>query len=180
MVMTNKLLDYKEYTLSQNTATIKIPVRDEFKPNAYVVATLLRSFKNVEKFAPLRAVGVAPLKMNPSPRKLEIKISAPNKIRPNTSLEVNVEVPGGAGGRVTLAAVDEGILQLTGFATPDPLSFYYRKRGLAFDLFDIYSMILPEVVPVSPRSPFGGDIARKRLKRELAPLSVRRVKPVSL
>jgi len=180
MVMTDKLLDYKEYDLSQNTATLKVPVRDDMKPNAYVAAILLRSFKSVEKFAPLRAVGIAPVKLNSSPRRLAINLTAPKKIRSNTALEVGIEVPAGAGGKVSLAAVDEGILQLTGFSSPDPLSYYYRKRRLPYDLYDIYSMILPEVVPAAPRSPFGGEISRERLKRELAPLSAKRVKPVSL
>lgn len=180
LVMSGRLLDYKEYTLTENTATLKIPVREDFKPNAYAVFILLRSFKNVEKFAPLRAVGIVPLKVSSGPRKLELKISAPKKIRPRTKLEVEIEVPSAPSGRVTLAAVDEGILQLTGFSTPDPLNYFYRKRRLGYDLFDIYSMILPEVVPIEPRSPFGGEISRARLKRELAPLGAKRVKPVSL
>jgi len=180
MVMSGRMLDYREYTLTENTATLKIPVREDFKPNSYAVFILLRSFKNVEKFAPLRAVGIAPLKVSAAPRKLELKITAPKKIRPRTRLEVGIEVPSAPFGRVTLAAVDEGILQLTGFASPDPLGYYYRKRHLGYDLFDIYSMILPEVVPIAPRSPFGGEISRARLKRELAPLGVKRVKPVSL
>lgn len=180
MVETNRMLYYREYDLKENTATLTVPVLDSFKPNAYVVATLLRSFRSTERFAPLRAVGIVPLKLNLSQRKLDIKISAPKKIRPNTELEVMIDAPEGAGGNLTLSAVDEGILQLTGFASPDPLSFYYRKRLLPFGFFDLYSMVLPEVIPVPPRSPFGGDISRERLRRELAPLSVSRVKPVSL
>ena len=180
MVQTDRLLDYAEYELRENTATLTLPVREAYRPNAYLVATLLRSFQSAERFAPLRAVGIAPLRLSSEPKRVEVKITAPEKIRPNTSLEVTVALTGAPAGQVTLAAVDEGILRLTGFVTPDPLGFFYRKRVYPYSVYDLYSMILPEVVPVPPRSPFGGEISMEKLKRELMPLSVKRVKPVSL
>ena len=107
----------------------------------------------------------------------------PEEIRPNTDVVVKFQVSGNqrAYSHVTIAAIDEGILQLTDFQTPDPHTYFYRQRGLNTQVYDLYSMILPEIETVLRSSSPGGDgmLTQGRAKR-LNTASVMRVKPVSL
>ena len=84
---------------------------------------------------------------------------------------------------VCIAAVDEGILALTNFKTPNPHDHFYRQRGLKTRSFDLYSGILPEIANVTDDSSTGGDAATTRqaeLRKRLSTGSIRRVTPISL
>ena len=84
---------------------------------------------------------------------------------------------------VCIAAVDEGILALTDFKTPNPHDYFYRQRGLKTRSFDLYSGILPEIANVTDNSSTGGDASTTRqaeLRKRLSTGSIRRVKPISL
>ena len=108
--------------------------------------------------------------------RLQVTISAPQKIRPRTTQTVTVTVQGGKNAAVTLAAVDEGILQLKNYKTPDPYGFFYARKALGTETFDFFKALLPE--PGAPGgSSTGGSDAE--LGRRLNPLSVQRVKPVA-
>ena len=84
---------------------------------------------------------------------------------------------------ICIAAVDEGILALTDFKTPNPHDYFYRQRGLKTRSFDLYSGILPEIADVTDNSSTGGDASTTRqaeLRKRLSTGSIRRVKPISL
>ncbi|MCZ6678163.1 MAG: MG2 domain-containing protein [Candidatus Poribacteria bacterium] len=180
-----KVLHYQVVTMKENTAVIDIPVRAEYKPNAYISASLLRSTKSLEKHAPARAFGVVPLKLNTEANRLTVALDAPEKIRPNREVEIAFRVTDASGRgstptQLTIAAVDEGILQLTNFQTPDPHGYFFRQRGLGVDSYDLYSAILPEVEAAKGKSSTGGDGVDASRKKRLSTVSVTRVKPVSL
>jgi alpha-2-macroglobulin len=174
-----KIYDYQIVEFKQNTGVITIPVKEEYKPNVYVSMHLIRSIKSLEKRAPVRAFGTVPLMVDCSDRKLEIGFEVPAEVRPNRDLEVQVKVNNGSANTyLTLAAVDEGICQLTNFVAPNPSDFFYGKRSLNIESYDLYSMILPEVdASGASNSPAGDEDVRKQ---NLNPVSVKRVKPVAL
>ncbi len=174
------ILDQRIVEMRENTATITLPVRQEYKPNVYVVGNLIRSNRSLELHAPVRAYGAYPLMVDCCEQKLAVDIKAPNQISPRSTLDASVIVKGGTGRTyLTIAAVDEGILQITGFATPDPFGHFYRKRRLSVDTYDIYSLILPEIEETEKKSSPGGGRAEERAKH-LMPVALRRVKPVAL
>ncbi len=174
-----KTLSYRTLTMTDNTATINLPVTAAHRPNVYVTAAVVKSLKNYDGVSPARAFGVAPLMVDNADRKLKVKLSAPDAIKPKTSLEIDIKVEGSSGASyVTIAAVDEGILQLVDFRTPDPFGFFYGKKRLDVDNYDVFSFILPEV-----RGKAGipaGDYLESIRKKHLSPVGVRRVEPVSL
>ena len=178
-----KILSYRTVNLKGNTASLNIPVRYGYKPNIYISGTLIRSTESLKEHATTRAFGVVPLKIDTKHNRLAIELDAPEEIRPNTDVTVKFRVNGqkGAYSHVTIAAIDEGILQLTNFESPDPHSYFYRQRGLKTDVYDLYSAILPEIETVLSESSPGGDgmLSKGRSKR-LNTASVIRVKPVSL
>lgn len=181
-----KVLSYRTVTMKENTAVIDVPIREEYKPNVYLSASLIRSTTSLEKHAPARAFGVVPLKLNDDANLLSVEIDAAKETRPNQELEVVVRVespsaPKREAYQLTVAAVDEGILQLTNFQTPDAHSFFFRQRGLSTDTMDLYSAVLPEVESASRQSSTGGgDGVDAGRKKRLSTVSVTRVKPISL
>jgi uncharacterized protein YfaS (alpha-2-macroglobulin family) len=176
----DKVLWQTTQAMSGNTTTVDVPVSFAMSPNAYVVAQVVRGPKSAEKLAPMRAFGVVPLAVKADRHKLAVKVTAPETMRPSQPLEVSLETTGGQGAvQVTLAVVDEGILRITGFDTPDPFKFFTRKRRLGITTYDLFDALLPEVdgrTATLIRTQ-GGDAARGK---HLNPVSVKRVKPVAL
>ena len=107
-------------------------------------------------------------------------------VLPNSEVTIAFQVRGRRSWQkydVCIAAVDEGILALTDFKTPNPHDHFYRQRGLQTRSFDLYSGILPEIANVTDDSSTGGDGATTRqaeLRKRLSTGSIRRVKPISL
>lgn len=180
----DKILSYRTVNLRGNTARLNIPVMQNYKPNIYLSGTVIRSTDSLKEHAPARAFGVIPLKIDTEANNLTVDIDVPDEIRPNNDITVKFRVRGknSAYSHVTIAAVDEGILQLTDFKVPKPHKFFYRQRGLKTNAYDLYSAILPEIEIDNPNSSPGGDAstgANGRVKR-LNTGSIMRVKPVSL
>jgi len=174
------ILDQKMIEMPENTATITLPVRQEYKPNVYVVGSLIRSNKSLEVHAPVRAYGAYPLMVDCSEERLSLDLKAPKQVTPRSTLDLSVRVSGGTGSTyLTVAAVDEGVLQITDFATPDPFGHFYQKRRLSVDTYDMYSFILPEIEKSERESSPGGGRAEE-MARHLMPVALRRVKPVAL
>lgn len=182
----NNILFSKSVMVEGNTSEFSIPVKAEYLPNVYITATLIRSQNSAEKHAPLRAYGTVPLYVNKQSHRLTLGIDVKNEARPLTPLQVNISVDRSRLSAeqkknrvfVTVAAVDEGILQLTDFVSPDPMDFFYGKKRLNVRTYDIFSHLLPEVETADIHSSPSGDEDKRR--SHLMPVSVRRVKPVAL
>ena len=184
-----KILYSRLFTLEENTAEITLRVRPEYLPNVYVTATLVRTREGAEPQAPMRAYGTVPLMVDTSDRRLDVSIESPDEMRPKATMEIEVDLgaPSSTGSSalterafITIAAVDEGILQLTDFGTPDPLDFFYGKKQLDVITYDIFALLLPELAQSELYSaPSGDQMSMMRLDH-LSPVTARRVKPVAL
>ncbi len=177
-----KIYEYRIVDLKQNSGFVTIPVKEEYQPNVYVSVHLIRSIKSLEKRAPVRAFGTVPLFVDASKHQLKVNLTVPTELRPERQVEVGVKVDGAsANAYLTLAAVDEGICQITNYETPNPNNFFYGKRSLSIDSYDLYGMILPEVELAGTRTTTGGDQDVDGIRKQnLNPVGVKRVKPVSL
>ena len=212
-----KVLSYRTIVMKENTATLSVPVRYNYKPNVYLSATLIRAVPtdtgSVDQHQPLpaRAFGVVPLKLDETRRRLlvnmflsqtdeagvssQIPLSSEETnieneetseaiVRSNSDVNIEFQVKGRRSWQkyeVCIAAVDEGILALTDFQTPNPHDYFYRQRGLKTRSFDLYSSILPEIANVTDNSSTGGDgVLQASRRKRLNTGSITRVKPVSL
>ena len=149
-----KVLSYQTIIVKENTATLTIPVQDIYAPNVYLSATLIRSTTSLEKDAPARAFGIIPLKLDAESHQLKVEIDAPEQIRPNREVDIKFRVQGERKGkpyRVAIAAVDEGILQLTGTQTPKPHAYFYQQRRLESISYEFYTAITKDnQFPIKP------------------------------
>ena len=165
------------FNLSGNTARISVPIRSEYRPNVYVTATLVRSARELPAGQPGRAFGAVPLYVDLERNHLPVTVTASDEMRPQSRLEVEVRTRRGA--TVTVAAVDEGILQLINQKTADPFSFFYSKLALGVRSYDIFSLLMPESRPLVGESDPGGGAALDRLTQFVRTEGIRRAKPVA-
>ncbi len=150
----DKVLSHQTYMVNEKSATLTIPVEDSFAPNTYLSAMLIRSTKSLDRNAPARAFGIVPLTIDTEMHKLQVEIDAPKHIRPNTEIDIKFHVRGERKGkpyRVTIAAVDEGILQLINMQTPDPHPHLYRQRKHVTASYEFHHAITrDDQFPINP------------------------------
>lgn len=124
----------------------------------YVLATVVTPRDVVDRPVPRRAMAVAYAPFDMSARTLNVSVDMPDLVRPRQKVDMPVSIAGAARGEkvmLTLSAVDEGILRLTKFASPDPVKHYYGKKRLGVDIRDDYGRILHANLGAPMR--FGGD-----------------------
>jgi alpha-2-macroglobulin len=157
--------------------TVNIPVSADWGPGAYVLVTDYRPLGQASAREPVRSIGLTWLTLDNSPRTLTAQIGGPSKITPRQKITIPVTVKGLGSGEdayLTLAAVDEGILQLTDYKSPDPNTYYFGKRRLGVGMRDDYGrLIRSEKAPIGSLRE-GGDSFGGRS------LSVVPIKTVSL
>lgn len=143
-VLGDGVRSFDQFEVNKGENSYKLKVQPEWGVGAYVTATLLRPAGDKESHGPGRAIGLSWLPLKQDERKLAVTIETPEKITPNQELLVPVSVSGKTRGDVfvTLAAVDDAVLGLTRFTTPDPESHYFGKRRLHVDIRDIYGRLI--------------------------------------
>ncbi len=167
----------RTYDLEGNSATISVPVQSAYSPNAYLTATLVRSVGDLGSDLVARAFGAIPIAVDRSSHRLSISLEVPETVLPNSELQVDVATRPGAA--VTIAAVDEGILQLIAQQTPDPFQYFYRKLRLGVSTHDIFSMLQPDVPEMEGATLVGGGADRLAETQMIRTESLRRREPVS-
>lgn len=142
-IATDRILSTRLVTVPADGHMIKIDVDKEWGAGAYVLATMFRPGKEQER-GPGRAVGVAWLGVDAAPRTLQVQMDVPEKVTPRQKVEIPVSLGNLSGAKVylTVAAVDEGILTLTDFASPDPVDYFFGKKRLQVELRDLYGQLI--------------------------------------
>jgi len=122
---------------------VELPVTDDWGAGAYVTASLLRPSDGPEHL-PARSLGLAHATVDPGDRALAAVLVAPDEVRSRARLEVTLELPDAPDGPAyaTVAAVDLGALNLTGFDPPDPADHYFGQRRLGVAIRDLYGRLI--------------------------------------
>ncbi|MEO5562175.1 MAG: alpha-2-macroglobulin family protein, partial [Chitinophagaceae bacterium] len=145
----------------------------EHVPNAYVTATLIKPHEMSD--IPLTvAHGFQNVKVEEKSRKIPVAITAQKSVRSNTHQKVTVKaIPGSY---ITLAAVDNGVLQISDYKTPDPYNYFYQKKALQVSGYDLYPLLFAEMR--ATLSSTGGD-GEADLTKRVNPMPAKRIKVVS-
>lgn len=162
------VLEQKRLRLTSGTTTFKLPITEAHAPNVFV--SMLVTKGRTEKPStigdpgrPAIRVGYAELRVTPEVKRLSVDV-APEKpeYRPGDTARVRLAVRDARGrgvrSEVTLWAVDEGVLSLTGFRTPDPLDLLYQPRGVGLTLASTLANVAPQLPEgeKATREPGGG------------------------
>lgn len=137
-----KVLSVTEHTCDDEQTTIKLDVTKEMQPNAYVYVTLLQPHGITQNDLPIRMYGVVPFTVTSPESHLYPQIKMADEIKPEAKYEVTVSEKDGREMAYTLAIVDEGLLDLTRFRTPEPWKAFNAREALGVSTWDMYNYVV--------------------------------------
>ena len=159
-VMGEKLLTSLTQEVQPGTARLRVDVGRDWGTGAYVVATLRRPLDERAQRMPGRSIGVQWFAIDKKAHTLAVDMTLPPLQRPNTTLRVPVKVAGlspGEDARIVIAAVDVGILNLTGHKPPAPDEHYLGQRRLSAEIRDLYGQLIDGMQGTRGQIRTGGD-----------------------
>ncbi len=173
------IIDYQWIETDKRTLSYSFDIKKEYLPNAYITATLIKPLTDNQ--IPLTvAHGAASFTVEDPSTRFELKINAPEKSRSNKTREITIQSDWKEKDiEVTLAVVDEGILQIKNYQNPDPHSFFFQKRALQTNTYDLYAKLFPELELAANQFGGGFDEEVSDYGMRLNPLANGRVKLVS-
>jgi len=178
VVGANRLLWQQTVALSQDGTDVTIPLSRNWGTGVYVTVFAYRAGGGASAHMPARAIGVQWLSIDPDRYRLELTLGAEKRVRPGRLLQIPLMVNGPKAGEqvyATVAAVDVGILNLTGFKAPQPESWYFGQRSLGLQIKDLYGKLIDGFAGASGRIRSGGDGSVVRQRHD-----VPRQKPLAL
>lgn len=171
----NKVFEHRVIETDAKSASLKISMKEEYLPNVYISATLLRPISSNTNLPLTVAHGYLPIKVNKSAAKIPLVIEAVESSRSKTKQTIKVKADGRKNVQLTVAVVDEGILQIKNYKSPEPYEFFFRSRKLEVNSYDIYPRLFPELK--IQKASFGAD--GYNMGKRLNPMSNKRVNLVS-
>ncbi|MES2034553.1 MAG: alpha-2-macroglobulin [Pseudomonadota bacterium] len=159
-VATDRVIDFKTFSVGANGGSVTLKTDASWGGGAYVLVSVIQPRDPSSTPKPRRALGLLYVPLDPKGRKLTVELGTPAKLNSREIVEVPVAVKGlglGQRARVTVAAVDEGILRLTKFDSPDPAKWYFGKRALTLDYRDDYGRLLDPNLGAPANVNFGAD-----------------------
>lgn len=144
-VLGQGLLSSQEVDIAPGGGEVAIPVGSDWGPGAYATAMFYRPMDETAKRMPSRAIGVRWIGIDQTPRTLDIAIDTKDRIKSSEGLSVPIKIGGltaGEDARITIAAVDAGILNLTRYEAPKPERHFYAQHKLALELRDFYGRLI--------------------------------------
>lgn len=152
------VLAHAWFTAQAGESVQEIQIPEQFEGRGYVNVSFVRSLDSEAVYMNPHTYGVAPFTVGMNRRDMGLKITAPERVLPGEKATVRLtsRVPG----KAVLFAVDEGVLQITGFATPDPLRELLGDRALDVSTMQALDLLMPDHARLQGRIPgFGGDMA---------------------
>ena len=135
----------------QGQTIVKFDAGAEMAPNIYATVSLLQPHAQTINDLPIRMYGSIPIFVEDKNTVLTPVISMPNSIRPEQQVSITVSEQKGKEMTYCIAVVDEGLLDLTRFKTPDPHAAFYAREALGVKTFDLFDYVI---------GAWGGDLER--------------------
>jgi uncharacterized protein YfaS (alpha-2-macroglobulin family) len=154
----DEIIDQMWIDAASKSTTFNFDATEEMAPNIYVHAVLIQPHGQEENSLPIRMYGVTPIKVYDANTHLEPVIQSPNILQPEKTFSIKVSEKSGQSMAYTVALVDEGLLSLTRFKTPNPWSLFYAKEALTIRTWDMYKYVMSaQTGKMSPLMAIGGD-----------------------
>jgi uncharacterized protein YfaS (alpha-2-macroglobulin family) len=147
---------------------VEVPVTPQMAPNVYVHITLLQPHANTKNDSPIRLYGIVPIEVVDKNTILEPQIAMPDVLRPEQKTTIKVSEKTGKAMTYTIAIVDDGLLDLTRFKTPNAWNDFYAKEALGVKTWDVYDDVIGayggqvnQVFSIGGDEDLGGGKAKK-------------------
>lgn len=147
----SKVLEAHWLETQKGTTRFNFKITPEMAPNVYVHVSLIQAHAQTENDLPIRLYGVIPIRVDDPETHLRPTINMPATLAPETQTSITVGEENGKEMTYTLAIVDEGLLDLTRFKTPDPWENFYAREALGVKTWDVYDNVL---------GAYGGELER--------------------
>ena len=153
---------------TQGETSVSLPITPEMAPNVYLNISLLQPHANTKNDSPIRMYGIVPIEVVDVSTVLEPIIKMPNTLRPEQTVNVNVSELHGKAMTYTIAVVDDGLLDLTRFKTPNAWDSFYSRAALGVRTWDVYDDVIGayggkinQVFSIGGDADLGGSSAKK-------------------
>ena len=173
----DKVYNYKWFSFNGTSTTQSIRIPEELEGNGYITVSLSRSLSSNEIYMSPLSYAVAPFSISKERHTNLIELDIPDEARPGEAFPITYS--SSKRGRIAVFAVDEGILQVGRYRTPDPISHFFRKRALEVRTSQILDLVLPEFEVVTALTAMGGGSGADELSRNLNPFKRKKVEPVA-
>lgn len=147
---------------------VELPIDGEMAPNIYINVTLLQPHASTKNDSPIRMYGIVPIEVVDKTTVLEPQISMPDVLKPEQTVNIKVSEKQGKAMTYTIAIVDEGLLDLTRFKTPNAWDVFYSREALGVRTWDIYNDVIGayggkvnQVFSIGGDEDLGGGKAKK-------------------
>lgn len=150
-----KVLAWRWFKSDTTASVQRIRVPEGMEGSAYVNVSFVRDPGSPEIYVSPLSYGVAPFSVASDARRLPLQLEAPARVRPGETAEFRLSAA--RPGKAVVFAVDEGILQVARYTTPDPIAHFFAKRSLDVNTVQILDLILPEFRTLARAAAPGGD-----------------------
>ena len=164
----SKILKTYWVDTQKGSTRFSFPITEDMAPNVYLYVTLLQPHAQTKNDSPIRLYGVAPISVYNPKTKLEPEIQMANVLRPEKKATIKVKEKSGKPMTYTLAIVEDGLLDLTRFKTPQPWNAFFMKTALGVKTWDIYNDVIGafggtinQVLSIGGDEDLGGAKAQK-------------------
>ena len=147
---------------------IEIPITAEMAPNVFIHITLLQPHASTLNDSPIRLYGIVPIEVLDKNTILEPQITMPEVLKPETKTTVRISEKSGKAMTYTLAIVDDGLLDLTRFKTPNAWNSFYAREALGVKTWDVFDEVIGayggkinQVFSIGGDEDLGGSKAKK-------------------
>tara|TARA_R110002049_G_scaffold114927_1_gene266606 strand:- start:12429 stop:17990 length:5562 start_codon:yes stop_codon:yes gene_type:complete len=137
-----EVLDYKWVKTQQGETVVDIPLTKDMAPNVFVNISLLQPHAITANDLPIRLYGVIPIMVEDPSTKLEPQLKMPDVLKPEQTFEVTVSEKNNKPMTYTIAMVEEGLLDLTRFKTPNTWDEFYKREALGVKTWDIFDDVI--------------------------------------
>ena len=137
-----KVLETKWIKTTKGTTTAEIVITKNMTPNVFVNISLLQPHKATENDLPIRLFGIIPILVEDASTKLAPQIEMPDELKPEKEFTVTISEKNNKPMTYTLAVVEEGLLDLTRFKTPNAYNDFYAREALGVKTWDIFDDVI--------------------------------------
>ena len=140
----NKVFESKWYESGKEEyeKSIEILVTKEMLPNVYASVAVIQAHDQTANDRPIRMYGIVPINVEEASTHQELQIKMPDELNPEKEFEVEIQTSDKRETQLTVAVVDEGLLSLTQFKTPDPWKAFFKKQRLGVTTYDLFSHVI--------------------------------------
>src|SRR5882724_3152605 len=150
-----KVYGYSWFQTNTASSIQHIRLPQNFEGSGYINVAFVRALDSKEIFVSPLSYGVVPFTANIENRRLKIDLQTAAKAKPGEPLHIGYKTDRPS--KIVIFAVDQGILQVTDYKTPNPLAYLFRKCALGVETAQIVDLIIPEFSLLRSLSAFGGD-----------------------